>query len=344
MKKKILFWSLYHLGMLIFSLIAAMVMKYNQTGNAFVPETILTFAIIFTNCVLTGYLAIYFLNWGSRLSYSALNKKIIPAFILFLVAALIIANLVVSAGAFVWYSVKGWELQGFVSNLIKNDLSYANRSLFSWFLVFSIVFFYILWKNASQKESRLREENLKYKYKTLKSQVNPHFLFNSLNTLSELVYEDAKQADSYIQKLSSIYRYVLENEDIELVPLKNEIDFVRHYFDLQKERDKDKIALTVDIDNMEDCKIVPVSLQLLVENAIKHNSISLDKPLKINIKRQNDYLIVSNNIQRKSIIEPTTKTGLQNLKERVNLIMRKELIAEEKDNEFVVKLPIQLLK
>ena len=159
-----------------------------------------------------------------------------------------------------------------------------------------------------------------------------------------MVYEDAKQADSYIQKLSSIYRYVLENEDIELVPLKNEIDFVRHYFDLQKERDRDKIVLTVDIDNMEDCKIVPVSLQLLVENAMKHNSISLDKPLKITIKRQNDCLLVSNNIQRKSIIEPTTKTGLQNLKERVNLIMRKELIAEEKDNEFVVKLPIQLLK
>ena len=186
----------------------------------------------------------------------------------------------------------------------------------------------------------MREENLKYKYQNLKSQVNPHFLFNSLNTLSEIVYEDAKIADKYIQKLSGIYRYILENEEIDLVPLNKEIEFVKQYFDIQKVRDNNKILLEIDCQDADEFKVVPVSLQILVENALKHNSRSEKSALKIRIERMNDVIVVSNNIQRKNILENELKTGLLNLKERVRLILDKNLILEEDNNRFIVKLPI----
>jgi len=122
--------------------------------------------------------------------------------------------------------------------------------------------------------------------------------------------------------------------------LEKEINFVKKYFSLQKERYNDKILLNISIPDLEDYKIIPISLQSLIENAIKHNSYSQDMPLIINITRDNDDIVISNNIQRKNIIKNSTKTGLQNLKERVRLILDKELIFKEENNSFVVKMPV----
>ncbi len=338
--KKVLFWTLYHIGLLLFSFIAAMIAKYQQVGNAFVPETILYAITVFTLSALIGYLAIYLLNRSARLSHAELNKKILPGFILFILAVFIISNLAVSLGVFVWFLIQGMELHGFLTHLFKYELGYANRSMYGWMLFFSIAFFFVLWKKSSQKEQNLREENLKFRYQTLKSQINPHFLFNSLNTLSELIYSDAKKADHYLQKLSGIYRYVLDNADMDLIPLQDEIDFVIQFFSLQKERDNDKISLSIDIKETKDYKIIPVSLQLLVENALKHNSISREMPLIINISYHDGFIVVSNNIQRRNVIENNTHKGLANLSERVRLILGKELIISEANYQFIVKLPI----
>lgn len=337
---KIKFWLLYYSVVLIFSILSAILMKYNQTGKAFVPEAILVVATIFTISVLGGHLAIYFKNKADRLSHSELHKKIIPGFIIFLVCIFLISNIIVTLGVFVWYIINDIELNTFLPNLFKYELSYANKNLFIWLMIISILFFYVLWRISSKKEQNLREENLKFKYQTLKSQINPHFLFNNLNTLSELVYEDAKKADGYIQKLSEIYRYLIENEETKLIELEKEINFVKKYFSLQKERYNDKILLNISIPDLEDYKIIPISLQSLIENAIKHNSYSQDMPLIINITRDNDDIVISNNIQRKNIIKNSTKTGLQNLKERVRLILDKELIFKEENNSFVVKMPV----
>jgi two-component system, LytTR family, sensor kinase len=340
MKNKKIFWLVYHIGILVLSIISAMIMKYNQTGKAFVPETILVAAIIFTMSALGGYFGVYILHKMAKLSHKELNKKIVPAFLLFLLTITIIANFVVSIGVFIWYIVKGIDLNTYFQNLYRLELYHANKNLSVWLVLISLVFFYILWKKSSGKEQMLREENLKYKYRNLKSQVNPHFLFNSLNTLSELVYNDAKKADIYIQKLSGIYRYILENEETDLISLKEELEFIQQYFNLQKVRDNDKIFLEIDIHGEEEFKIIPVSLQILVENALKHNSMSREKPLEIKIINSDDYIIVSNTIQRKNVIEDSTQIGLSNLKERVSLIMGRELIVNENTNQFVVKLPI----
>jgi LytS/YehU family sensor histidine kinase len=253
------------------------------------------------------------------------------------------ANLSVALGDLGWFIFKGMDLSGFWPSL-KLDLSFANGRFYVWLMIFTIVFFYILWQKSVRKEQKLIEENLKHRYNTLKSQVNPHFLFNSLNILSELVYVDAKKSDNYIQTLAGIYRYILENEETELIELEKELEFVQQYFSLQQVRDEGKISLEIDITEPKRIKIIPVSLQLLIENALKHNSMSIEKPLKIRIFLKNDCIVVSNPIQKKSILEQSTQKGLSNLKDRTKIIMGSELETINENNSFIVKLPIQKQK
>lgn len=336
-KKKI---SIAIIASILFSVIFSLLYKWGQTGNPFRSETIIFGVIILANLLIVGTIGYSILNRFSGKSTTQTKKQIIPAFMIFVLLALVISLSLVSIGVYSFYLIKGLDTSNFLNHLFTVELNNALKQFSIWILISSAFFFYIIWRKAIEREQQLREDNLKYKYRNLKSQVNPHFLFNSLNTLSELVYVDAQKSDNYIQKLSGIYRYILENEETDLIVLNEEIEFVNQYFNLQKERDKEKISLEINIDKPDGYKIIPVSLQLLVENALKHNAMSKEKPLRIEINNSNDYIVVSNLIQRKNILESSTRTGLSNLKERVKLITGKELIVSEKNNQFIVKLPI----
>jgi two-component system, LytTR family, sensor kinase len=325
---------------IIFSIVFSLLFKWGQTGNPFKAETIMYGTIILLNILITGSIAYGTFRKFSKKTSIQFEKNVIPAFVSFVLFALIVSLSLVSIGVYSLYLIKGYDTTNFVDHLFKVEFTGALKQFLVWILIGSIFFFYIIWRKAIEREQLLREENLKYKYRNLKSQVNPHFLFNSLNTLSELVYDDAKKADNYIQKLSGIYRYILENEETDLISLKKELEFVQQYFNLQKERDNDKIFLEIHVHGEEEFKVIPVSLQLLVENALNHNSMSRDKPLLVKIFNSDDYIVVSNIIQRKNILENSTRMGLSNLKERVSLIMGRELIVNEDINQFVVKLPI----
>lgn len=326
---------------ILFSLIFSLVFKWGQTGgDPFNAGTIMYGTVIFLNIIILGSIAYWSFQKKSNSIAKCLRKNILPAFLLFVLMALFISLLIVSIGVYALYLVQGKDTAHFFGQLFYIELPSAIKQLAIWILIGSAFFFYIIWRKALEREQKLREENLKYKYQNLKSQVNPHFLFNSLNTLSEIVYEDAKKADEYIRKLSGIYRYILENEEIDLVPLNKEVEFVKQYFDIQKFRDKDRIFLDIDLQAADEFKIVPVSLQILVENALKHNSRSEGSPLKIRIERNGDKILVSNNIQKKNLLETTSKTGLLNLKERVKLILDKDLVTEEENGRFMVELPI----
>ncbi|MBN2484395.1 MAG: histidine kinase [Bacteroidales bacterium] len=340
LNSKARFWVLYHVGLLIISAIISLVMKYHQTGNALHPTAIVAFLTILLMSASIGYMTIFMVNKAKEYNQPQINKKILPALLIFYIIAYLIANLSITIGNFVWFLYSNRDLSEFWAHLFKYELTYSSKQFFIWLMFFTIAFFYILWQKSVNKEQKLREENLKYKYQNLKSQVNPHFLFNSLNTLSEIVYEDAKKADNYIQKLSGIYRYILENEENDLIPLDRELEFVKQYFSLQKDRNNDKILLEMDFQNTGRFKIMPVSLQILVENALKHNSMSQESPLKIQIYNSNGYVVVSNVIQKKNIFESSPQTGLLNLRERAKLIMGKELIVTQEDNYFTVKLPV----
>lgn len=326
-----------------FSFLFPLLYKWAQTGNPFTAETIMVGIVILLNTLITGGLAYVAYKKFVSATPVQLKKSILPAFIIFLLLALIVSLTLVSLGVYSFFLIRGYDTTNFFEHLVKTELPSAIKQFFLWILAGSGFFFYVIWRKAVERGQLLREENLKYKYRNLKARLNPHFLFNSLNALSELVYIDAAKADDYIQKLSGIYRYILENEEIDVILLKHELSFVQHYFKLQQVRDQDKIYLDIDVSGEEKYQIIPVSLQLLVENALKHNLISREKPLVVKIRIHDDYIIVSNALQRKNILGNTTRTGLLNLKERVHLIMGREMIVQEEDDWFVVKLPIKKL-
>jgi LytS/YehU family sensor histidine kinase len=203
-----------------------------------------------------------------------------------------------------------------------------------------VIFTVLLWQTSLQREQQLREEKLIFQNETLKNQVNPHFLFNSLNTLSSLISSQPDIAEEFIQRLSSIYRYILEYSSRERVPLDTELAFIRDYFYLHKIRDNGKIQLEINSDNNGNSEILPVSLQILVENAIKHNKATRESPLIISIGIENNYVVVRNNLQKMGIQLKSTGIGLKNLSQRISLVSRKEVIIEETSSEFIVKIPL----
>jgi LytS/YehU family sensor histidine kinase len=314
-------------------------MKIIQTDNAIHPTVIPTFLSLVLMCSGIGYLAIFMSKKAQQYNQSEINKRIVPALFVFYIGAFLIANLSISISTFIWFIYIKRNLSELFHHLYAYELGIANGKLLSWLMFFTIAFFYSIWLKATRREQKLREENLKFKYQSLKNQINPHFLFNTLNTLSELVYIDAQKSDHFIQDLSSIYRYMIENEEIDLVDLDVEIAFVQQYFNLQQARDGQKIKLEIDIPDSKGVKVVPVSLQILIENALKHNMKSKEKPLRIKIEMKDGFIEVSNPIQKKNILEDSTKTGLTNLKNRINIVTGKELIINNDNQRFTVKLP-----
>lgn len=324
----------------IFSALFAILFKWWTTGNPFHMSTIIFGAIILAQLLVSFYIGKKFFAYFMAKPSTQIRKLIVPYFILFLIFILLVCLVIIGLSLYISNLVMGVDTSGFIDKLFQVEYPAAIKYYFFFALLASSFFFYKIWRQASDKEQLLREENLKYQYRTLKAQVNPHFLFNSLNTLSEIIYEDARKADDYIQKLSGIYRYILDNENVDLISLDKELEFVIKYFELQKERDGNKIELKIQVGDAEKLRIVPVSLQILVENALKHNSVSENNRLKITVYKEDTFIVVSNNIQRKNTLDNSCGTGLTNLKERVKLITGKKAVINEDNHKFIVKIPI----
>ena len=204
--------------------------------------------------------------------------------------------------------------------------------------------FMIQWKNSVKQESTKQEIVAKTetaKFESLKNQLDPHFLFNSLNVLTSLIGENPQQAERFTTKLSKVYRYVLEQRNKDLVPIEEELKFAKTYMELLGMRFEEAVQFNIpdNISNNE-LKIVPLSLQLLLENAVKHNVVSTSKPLTINIYEEGSYLIITNNVNPKEAIGKSTKIGLQNIADRYGLITDKGVKIENNNKTFKVSLPL----
>lgn len=199
--------------------------------------------------------------------------------------------------------------------------------------------FLLSWRESAINEEKLKRENMQSRFESLKNQVNPHFLFNSLNVLAELVYLNQDKAVDFIHQLSGVYRYVLENREHEVVPLEEELNFLEKFLFLQKMRFQEGLEVEIKVQS-RDSFLPPMALQLLVENAIKHNIISEDDPLYIRIIEKEDYLEVSNNLQVKRLHEPSSGVGLPNIKERYRYLSEKEVQLIQTDTLFIVSLPL----
>ena len=166
----------------------------------------------------------------------------------------------------------------------------------------------------------MERQNYLSKFEALRNQVNPHFLFNSLNVLSSLIYSDIELSDKFIRKFSEVFRYVLELNNQELVTLKREIEFINSYFFLQKIRHEEAISLSIRISSEDLDKLIPpMALQIIVENAFKHNMISNLSPLRVELYTCNHKLIIRNNYQARSDSVSSTGIGQKNLMDRYKL-------------------------
>ena len=204
--------------------------------------------------------------------------------------------------------------------------------------------FMIEWKKSVKQESTQQQIVAKTetaKFESLKSQIDPHFLFNSLNVLTSLISENPSQAEKFTTKLSKVYRYVLEQRNKDLIPLSEELTFAKTYMELLGMRFEDAVQFNIPetVSNQE-LKIVPLSLQLLLENAVKHNVVSSSKPLTISIYEDQDYLVIENNVNPKEAVGKSTKVGLQNIADRYGLITQKSVQIENNNKTFKVRIPL----
>ncbi|MEI6750167.1 MAG: histidine kinase [Bacteroidota bacterium] len=207
-------------------------------------------------------------------------------------------------------------------------------------LFFTAVGFFKAWKRALIDSEKLKTEMMAYKYESLRNQINPHFLFNSFNVLSDLVYADQSMAVKFIQQMSDLFRYVLDSRDKELVPLKDELEFMQSFIYLLKTRFENKLKIVIELKPSPDEYIVPMTLQLLVENAVKHNEVSEAYPLVINITKNEDYLEVENTLRIKNVGEDSKNTGLKNIMQQFSFFTEREIEIDDSNGKFRVRVPI----
>jgi two-component system, LytTR family, sensor kinase len=208
-------------------------------------------------------------------------------------------------------------------------------------LGFFTIYFIERWKDSLIKAERLEKEKSQVQFDNLKNQLNPHFLFNALTSLNSLIFDNQQLASQFLQQLSKVYRYVLQNKDKNFVLLSTELEFIAHYVQLLETRFQGALKINFQVnDEAKEKAIVPVTLQILIENAIKHNVVDKDKKLFIDIVTVGDYLVVSNNLQPRKTVETSNKVGLENLKSLYKFLTENPVIIEPTQDRFYVKVPL----
>lgn len=236
----------------------------------------------------------------------------------------------------VWFW--GWEDQSTSGYIITGQYAIM-ISGFITMMVIGFQFLRQLQKTSREKDAIQHEMELS-KYEVLKNQVNPHFLFNSLNTLSSLIPENQDTAIDFVQQMSKVFRYSLQHADENVIDLKTELDITNAYLFLNKQRFNDKLIVNNTVTGTLQKKIVTQSLLMVLENAIKHNEISAEHPLHINISTDDYYLVISNSNQPKKVIEPSTGIGQENLVNRYKLVSALPVLINQTNELYTVKLPL----
>ena len=207
--------------------------------------------------------------------------------------------------------------------------------------IYESIYFMHQLRHSVEETEKLKRESLKAELNALKTQVNPHFLFNNLNTLVSVIPENPKLAVDFVQQLSKLYRHILEVKDEQSILLQEELDVLKAYAFLLQTRFGNNLDVIINVPAERLKKrIVPLSLQILMENAIKHNIVSSDKPLRIEVTALNGKLVVSNNLQRKNQVNESTGIGLDNIRNRYKLLGNDQVEVTENGSNFTVSIPL----
>lgn len=225
---------------------------------------------------------------------------------------------------------------------LKLNLIYAVLINLLFHLLNAILFYFKEYKTKFVEAEELKSITAQAELQLIKSQINPHFLFNNLNVLSSLVMQHSEDANKFIEAFSQVYRYILNNQEKELVTLQTELEFIKPYIFLLEKRFAVGLNIKIDIpEKYNENLIIPACLQMLVENAIKHNIASRSKPLNILLHANGNHtLAVSNNLQLREIVENSTEIGLKNIIKRYKLVSGKEVLVEKNTESFKVTLPL----
>ena len=309
--------------------------KYFSSLKNFLLATILTFAIILLCYISCGMIASVLNNRYPK--YSQTFKRISIGIVVYIL--IMTASISIIFWGYDYISFLGYQL---------------NQTQYAWCVVIGIfcnlvatslnegAAFYDKWRQTVDEAENLKKENLQSQLEGLKDQVNPHFLFNSLNSLSSLINEDPEKAEKFLDEMSKVYRYLLRTNEDGLTTLDSEMQFIQSYFHMLKTRYGDGVSMETQIDgHYLSYQLPPLTLQMLVENAVKHNMILKDSPLKILIMTTNSgRLIVSNNLQRKDRMVASNKVGLANIVNKYRLMKKEEISIRDDGKEFAVVVPL----
>ena len=268
-------------------------------------------------------------------------KRVLVSLVLMIAYALVVAMLVLFLYAGLIYGVTPRQA---INNIDYTfPLSVVLITLFVGTFMHGRGFF-LAWKNSIRDAEEHKRAALAARHEALKNQVNPHFLFNSFNVLSNLVHKDADLADEFIRQLSKVYRYVLETQQHELISLQQEMEMLEAYLFLLEIRFGKGLEVETRVEVQPDDAVVPLTLQMLTENAVKHNVASKKAPLRLSITRQNGTLTIKNSLQLKGNEQSSLGVGLPNIQERYRYLCGQELEVESTTDTFSVKVPILQLK
>jgi hypothetical protein len=227
-----------------------------------------------------------------------------------------------------------------ILHAMKKNIAYPLVMGVFGMVIIAAVEFFKNWKLAYVKQEKLKAEMMAYQYEALHNQLNPHFLFNSFNVLSSLVYESQDLAVTFIDQLSDLYRRVLNGKAKELVPLSEELEFIQSYIFLLKTRFQDKLEIEVDVNPLPDEWIAPMVLQLLIENAVKHNSISKERPLVIRVQKTGNTIETRNALRIKKAGDDSRGMGLRNIRQRYSFLTESPIEIIQTAHEFIVWIPL----
>ena len=298
-----------------------------------------SFPIIYLQGFVSWYLHIAVMYW-LRIKFPLLKETTMRLFIL----ALVHISMTFLTFVALFYTYDALHFLGYNldTGKLKTCLFVAIALTMVATTMWEASYIFKQWKISISEKETLEQLTIQYEFDTLKSQVNPHFLFNCFNTLSSLISEDRKQAEIFLNELSKVYRYLLRNNENGLSTLKSEIQFINSYYQLLKTRHSEALQMTIEIDKKYEQYLLPsISLQLLVENAVKHNQLSKAHPLLIDIfTTAGKKLIVSNNLQPRIIKGPSNRIGLENIRSKYILLGQNSFQVLEDGKTFSVVLPL----
>lgn len=323
---------LYAIGLSFLNSIFHSIMLYDFSLHDFLLE--------FVDSIILAIICWYLVYIFNRY----VEKKLSSSTMIIISIVLIVVCLqpIITGIKYVQMSIFGIEGIPFTRFAI-HDLVRFNL-LQSIFVIFAVLFYQFLYvskiRSVEQKTFKATLGKQNEKYKSLRRQLSPHFLFNNINVLTALIEENPQKAARFSESLGNIYRHFLRQEDEDIVALESALEFSKDYLELLKYRYEEAFQYTLPETVQSHQYIIPLALQQVIENTIKHNEVSKEKPLRVDLKIQDDYIIIQNTKQLKTVIETAKGTGIENMQKRYAFLTEKPVLIEDTDTSFTIKLPL----